>query len=1094
MVHVLAPRFAAAVCAVALLLALAPVRGDEPATITTLDQATAAAQKSRRPILAIVGGESCPYCRLLEMELQHDDAQRELARWTLATLDVDQAANDAQALGVRAIPALRVLTPAGKVVAAREGAMSAADLVAWLQEHFSGAGGALSPELTAQGELTGLAAIKLVRELGRRDATAREAAIRRLLPHADLAAAPVASAFAEGSLATRLSALELLAAWKAPVAGLDPWQPETITRERLEALSAWSADPTKIDPSVTVAELSETLRSTVADSIRQMLTASPAEAAVYRERLARHGKLILPAVYERLREAESDEDRARLTALRYRLVATDELALGWAGGIDRLAAADAAERHLAMVELARRATASDEPLLLELFSDPEPLVRELALEALYKAGGAKANGALVRLLGDPDPNVQAAVLKQLAETPARAVVPRIAEYVAKQPDTDLVVHAVRVLRTAQGKAAVECLIGLLAHESWRVRAEAAEAIGEAAGDYNVPDEDKADAYVALVEALGDEDSFVVSRAVQVLGKARLATAVAPLAEVAARHPALAVEVVQALAHSSAAQLKVAEHLRKFAGHENPGVRAAAVKGLCELNPENLEPELSAALADAAPPVRLAAAEGLFQLMTSEFALQESLASGDSASVPTTPAEIVAQGVDKLLDLFSKRKTPVDEQPAEAAAPSVAADAALDQAVPLPDWMQQLEEPLRKMLTSDNADERLAAALPLVALGRTAEALPVLEREVQDDRRHATVVAGALRWLLWDQRQKLFALLLEAARGSDDVGAVAYSMAQRRHPDVAASLWDVLARPGVDGPLTAKIASSLTQLYVGEHSYNLEAIPKQQREAAVAEARKRAADGSRWQRLAALSLLASLDLSAAAEVAGQLADASPQDHGLAASAFQVLLYTAETDVADKAAVAALQEPEPGRQSIALTYLALGKEPLQSLEGEGLELSATPLIEVQTGGNRTPIPEPPEGLVADLLRPQLASDDARQRALAGYLLCLIGESEGLPPLLDYWNEAGRGDAQLMRLVYRALAALDDAARVSLLAEIYDRLASGQQPDQSEIAAFYWTIRGMTGAEVLALRKRIRDEVGIETLQRHNPFGEAFSTSRF
>ena len=209
-------------------------------------------------------------------------------------------------------------------------------------------------------------------------------------------------------------------------------------------------------------------------------------------------------MYEQLRTAESDEDRARLTALRYRLVATDELALGWPGGIDRLAAPSAAERHRAMVELARRASPADEPLLLELFSDPEPLVRELALEALDKAGGAEANSALVRLLDDPDPNVQAAVLKQLAEEPGRGVVPRIAEYVSKQADTDLVVHAVRVLRATKGKAAVECLAGLLTHESWRVRAEAAEAIGEAVGDYEMPDEDKVDAYVALVELLQDD--------------------------------------------------------------------------------------------------------------------------------------------------------------------------------------------------------------------------------------------------------------------------------------------------------------------------------------------------------------------------------------------------------------------------------------------------------------------------------------------------------------------------------------------------------------------------------------------------------------
>src|SRR5206468_8143466 len=119
----------------------------------------------------------------------------------------------------------------------------------------------------------------------------------------------------------------------------------------------------------------------VTELMRQMLAAPAAEATAIRERLARHGRLLLPLVYEQLRTAESDEARQRLTALRYRLVATDELALSWPGGIERLAAPDARTRHRAMDELTNRATSADEPLLLELFSDPEPLVRELALRA-----------------------------------------------------------------------------------------------------------------------------------------------------------------------------------------------------------------------------------------------------------------------------------------------------------------------------------------------------------------------------------------------------------------------------------------------------------------------------------------------------------------------------------------------------------------------------------------------------------------------------------------------------------------------------------------------------------------------------------------
>src|SRR5262249_48149209 len=152
----------------------------------------------------------------------------------------------------------------------------------------------------------------------------REAAIRRLLPNPEGGAAPVATAFAEGSLSTRLAALELLAAWQAPVEGLDPRRPQTLTAERLKAVSAWAH---KLDEKALGAlqkpkELTTGELASAGESLGRMLTAPPAEAAALREQLARHGAALLPLVYERLKTAETDASRERLTALRYRLVAS----------------------------------------------------------------------------------------------------------------------------------------------------------------------------------------------------------------------------------------------------------------------------------------------------------------------------------------------------------------------------------------------------------------------------------------------------------------------------------------------------------------------------------------------------------------------------------------------------------------------------------------------------------------------------------------------------------------------------------------------------------------------------------------------------
>lgn len=1070
------------------------------AGVGSLREAVAAAQRSGLPILAVVGGESCPHCRTLAKEMQQEVVRKELARWTVASLHVEQAPEDAAALTVTGIPALRILTPAGKLVAARNGAMSGEDLVAWLEERFESAASLPSAELTSTGELTNLQVVRLVRELGRSDATIREAAIRRLLASPQVAAPAVTAAFAEGSLATRLSALELLTAWKAPTGGIDPWAPETITPERLQAVTAWAATAENLAPGAPQTELTGEAKGAAAEEIRQLLAAEPGTATAIRERLARHGQALLPLVYEALQAAESDEARQRLTELRYRLVATDELVLSWPGGLARLAATEAAPRRQAVDELARRATNADERLLLELFSDSEPLVRELSLRALQKTGGAKANSSLVRLLDDPDPNVRAAVLKQLAEVPAAAVVPRLAAYIKEEQDPDLLVHAVRVLRAVKGKSAAACLMTLLDHESWRVRAEAADAIGEAVGGYNVPDADKVDAYAALVDVLKDEDPFVVSRAVQVLGKANLATVVNPLAEVAGRHPELAVEVVKALSASSSLKQKVAEHLERFAAHDDPKVRAAAVKGLTEIAEGPLDVELQKALEDPERVVRIAAAEGLFEAMMNQFSQEraEELAL-ERAEEP--PAPLSVQGPQILATLDTLRRTlgkllPLTtEEPAKPDAP--APPPLAEQPPPaaengfeiLPPWMKKLEPALQKLLTAEAADERVAAALPLVALGSRAEALPVLEAAVAADKAHVRAAARALRWLPWQERQATFLMLIEASRGTEDRAAVAGELAQRQHPEAAGQLWSLLERPDADAPLTQSVIESLRSLYLGSHWYDVSQAPKKKLDAAISDCRPRAEKGSHWQRLAALSLLVTFDPAAAVEIGGPIAQQEDADPGLRATALRFVLHAAEKEEGQKRALAALVDSQARLRTIALRYLAVGPSSLESLDEEGLELPQTGVQFGIAASNQPAIPAPPEELQAEMLRPFLQSADPQERLHAAYLLCLLGEEEGLPLLLETSQAIGRQEKELTRLVYVAIAALNDAAQVPILTEMYERMVAAEEPDYGELSRFYWTIRNMSGSEVLALRKRMRDEVGIDNLQRSDPFGGRF-----
>jgi len=470
-----------------------------------------------------------------------------------------------------------------------------------------------------------------------RDPTVREAAIRHLLSHPQAAAEAVVQAFRTGNLNTRLTAIELLREWKAPVDELDPWQPATITAERLAALETWSQELAASSEPMS-RELTDAHLAEATEEITRMLRVSDEETEVIRERLARMGTAFLPLVYQHLRTATTDRERQRLAALRYRLVASETLAQRWSSdGLLRLAAPETAIRRRSVDELANLATAEDQMLLRELFSDPDPLVREISLRGLQKIGG-ETQMILLDLLTDPELNVRAAVLKQLEDNPGSAASEKIIEYVRTETDADLVGHAVRVLRAfrRQGDSnATRCLIELLKHGSWQVRADAAEALGTSvrttspmtfsttivdgrvmreSADGTVKDaaQLQADVNAALVELLADPDSFVVSKAVAGLRSAGGNIDYAPLLTAIERSPDMAEHIIEMIASDSRIRTQAMPQLVKLSEHENPQIRSAIFSSAPILG----EKELTAGLSDSESSVRIAAAKAVLRQLDS----------------------------------------------------------------------------------------------------------------------------------------------------------------------------------------------------------------------------------------------------------------------------------------------------------------------------------------------------------------------------------------------------------------------------------------------------------------------------------------------
>jgi HEAT repeat protein len=1033
----------------------------------TLKDAYAEALKQRKPILLVLGADWCQPCKVLDKEMATPEAAKALARWTRVHLDVDHSDGAAAMLQSGAIPLLRVLSPTGRRVDFKEGAMPAADLIKWLDGAYEGAIAATGEELLGSDAPDAPALAKLIERLADPDAALREAAIKRLAPHPAAAANAVAQAFTKGNLLTRLACLDLLADWKAPLADIDPWQPETLTAERLKKIQDWAAAVAKAQPATQPAatkpaalappQLEEARR----EIARLLAAPTQDEARALRERLARLGKALLPEVQARLQESVVlDTARERLLALRYRLVASDALALGWPAGLERLASNDSQTRHAAAEELLTRATEEDGPLLLELFADSDPLMREISLRGLQTVGKGDAGRALVALLNDPDLNVRAAVLKQLAESPSAPMLTAVIDFAKKETDPDLVVHAVRVLRESKADRAIDGLLALLDHGNWRVRAEAAEALAELTGERSgsaTPDR-KAQVNVAMVKLLDDPDGFVVSRAVTALSSADVAIGIDAMAKAAAAHPELAGEVIRGMAKGTKSRFAAEQHLRAFCSHKDDKVRSQAIAALCSIT-GNVEKEMKALLKDDVEGVRMIAAASLFTLINS----------WRPNGRPGTHTEGGFFG-------FGSRTVEDKNDPGQWAT-----DFRAGKGRPST-WLSDLVPDLEKLTSAKGAETRLDGALPLLALTAPEKPLEVIRAAIRAEPRLGDKAAGALPWLATEPRIALFKELTAASTPSTGrhgaLGTIATSMAIIRDPQAAPALWELLADKDAGIDRAEIVYPALLQLYFGDRYYSADnGAADATKTQAATQAKAQLTAGSEMQRLVGLALLLNVSLPDAGEAALKIYQDPATSDTLRADALQIRLLAARKADGIKTAIEALASPKIPLRRMALKFLATGGQEMNSLRGEIYLNVNNPDLERNTyvTQNTPVILDAPPGVTVELIKPLLADNDLETAAYAGYLLALMGDRSGLDSLLSYWRNNTR-EQHVQRLAYRAAAALRADDMVPVLEQIY----AGYEKQQYYVREFYWTIRLIGGDGALKLRKKIRDEIGMQQLR--------------
>ncbi|MBI1249390.1 hypothetical protein GC197_16315 [bacterium] len=1088
-----------------------------PGAILSLDEGLIKSQRTGKPLLVIATSKDCPWCYRLKQEMQKPPAQEEMERWTLVEIDVDADLAASKRLGVTALPSLRLLRPSGAKAADHDGYLSSEELVKWLKDNHDTAAATSDNLLASDHPLDMKGVVHLVGQLEDRDPLIREAAIRRLQGSPKLAAGPLVQAFGNGNLAKRLAILEIFRMWDAPLAGIDPWQPESIDAAALARLDTWSSKLSEADEN-TVKELSDEELAEANAQIDRLLTLSPAEGSPIAARLARHAEKLLPEVYRRLEAAETDQDRERLLALRYRLVADETLTLRFPGGVVRLASHDIQIRREAAEQLAGLASNSELPLLLELFSNPDPLIREIALRGLQKLGGDEATESLVRLLQDPEPNVRAAVLKQLAEQKTDTLVDDVAKYVQDEQDADLLVHAIRYLREVPSESSARALFPLLKHESWQVRAEAAEALQQmTTGSDQVKDQElRADIYAGLIDLLNDEDAYVVSRAIDAFSREISGVAVDRMFETAEKHPQLAAQAIEKITEANVEAPKVKAKLLTFSKSPDAAVRAAAIKGLRSVASENIDQWGPPALRDENAAVRIIAASAIFgQLESTRDSTANRLSNADKHFVKppiasrNPPPSLLSQAFGALFGSKKPEEAAVVEEKSDEDTPSEGAPSENDakqadpeatdakpsgeEALPVNDrwdnWLAEfaagknrapyydnLIDPLEEMLDSSDPKEQLAAALPLVALGKSEQALPVIEAIVDKDPLQLTKAGHVLPWVPWKQRQKLFERFLQQATNKKQKGYLAMSLVDAVDRRATRLLWPLL-KDETDADFASMISRALSSAYNGHHYWSDDEMPADAKAWILADAPERAKNGSELEALVGLLQYAQIDKAATAQLALEITNDEMRPETLKRDAYQVALVLSEGKEKAKIAESGIASNYADRQRLGIISLVSnGNYELRYIREE-FYISTSSTTYYESSSDRGPIiPEPPAGISAEAVAPLLEHEDLMVRAYAGYVLTMFGKREGLAPLLKYWQEKQNDypSDDLKKLVYRAIAKLNASEHVDVLRQIYETL------DDYEKSEFYWTIRIMSGEEVLRLRKDIRDTYGIENLR--------------
>lgn len=1145
-----------------------------------------------KPILVKFEASWCGPCRLLTEALKNPESVHLLSRMHTVRIDVDNPPEGAPVEGVTSLPTMRVMTASGDVLGEHVGFIEGEALMDWLrdgEEQFKAKRAAMRlVKQLGDGQLNDEQTLVLIEMLADRSPRQRAAAAGLLIAHPQQVAASVIDAFEKPKLRTRLAALDVLRRWTAPVEGLDPWQPDSITQARIEQLRTW-----------------ENSFADQGDLHARLHKESEDEAELELDRLVRRGDVrdgavdslgllgdgFRPSVDRRLKTETADTARERLSSVLYRLVAAPTLAIRLPNATDRLASMDADPRREAAQTLSEQAKKEDVPLLETLFGHSDPLVREMALRGLQNAGGGDTT-RLTKLLEDPDKNVRAAVLKLWLDSPDPSLVEPVSKQAVVEQDSGLLVYYVRLLKelNSNSKESFAALEKLARSEDWQVRAEVAEAISHRVTTANesVPGRSgvlPSELREAARGLLDDSDSFVLSKIVPAMLEGDQRESFRKLLNVAWKHEEIRAEILPKLTDTDGKNGAV-EFLIARLESDQPQDRVFAIDAISRFRLDDQPMSIQQGIEDSDETVQLAAARSLIAWLDQyhaklkqlppvppeddpfgglsfgsadfEFSTEIDGAMAEQwvpAQPPTTPggllralgtlfgggkrapaaqppaqleeadtdaiaayeAAISAAAYEAAISATEEQDEEQDEEQAEeqadsanaaelqneidtfgeidsfgaeapaqgdATTPAIAAQTeaaeSYDQWLGLwrqsPEstfpWLGGMGERLER-LSKKGGETETYARFALLRLGGTATADEVIELAGRVTKA-ANQLSLLYPWLAPEARRELF----EAAGDADDASEilpVLLQQARRYDPQNAGqTYWQSLQRVKTAAFQESwDLRRKLMLVTVGSEYLSF-SEPERLEPLAHRLAEQIKSSTQPAARLLGLSVLGELSPPKVAELIADDYNDEAIDETLRRDWARMAIASREEEEATQLALQLMDDDV--LLPVSLAFITEGYDGISSTETGEVEVSGVGSNSYSSG--RLTIPKITPSIAADQLRPLLDHPDESVVARTTYALAVMGEgidmqilvraarSEGLDPYLGGFTN----------LVVLAIAGRDQDDAVPVLEEIYELM----DPDNHYyIKELYWKIRIMTGPKALALRKRIRDEVGMQQL---------------